>query len=219
LESPKKEPVPENNNIFAPNSPKKRPMKNIFRSILAAGLILAASPVIQAQKIAHIHLDSLLVLMPETKKADADAQDYYKQLEQRLQQMQGEYQKKLDEYEKNKATWGELIRTAFENDLQRMQQGMQEFQQNAQTDFQNKKNELLKPIYEKANKAIADVAKADGYKYVLDTSQGVVIFYESSDNILTQVKTKLGIAANAVPFVNGGAVGGKTPPPSNSPKK
>ncbi len=199
-------------------------MKNLFRSILAAGLIISTTVPVLAQKIAHIHLDSLLVLMPETKKADQDAQDYYKQLEQRLQQMQGEYQNKLDYYEKNKPTMSELIRTATENDLQRMQQSMQEFQQNAQTDFQNKKNELLKPIYDKASKAIADVAKADGYKYVLDTSQGVVIFYETSDNILGQVKTKLGIAANAVPFVNGGAgtadpnKGKQAPPPSN-PKK
>jgi outer membrane protein len=198
-------------------------MKKIFRSLLATGLILATSLSVSAQKIAHIHLDSLLVLMPETKKADQDAQDYYKQLEQRLQQMQGEYQNKLDYYEKNKATMSELIRTATENDLQRMQQSMQEFQQNAQTDFQNKKNELLKPIYDKANKAIADVAKADGYKYVFDTSGGVVIYYEPSDNLLSKVKTKLGIAANAVPFVNGGAADGKqtkSPPPSQSaPKK
>ncbi len=196
-------------------------MKKIFRSFLATGLILASTLSVNAQKLAHIHLDSLLVLMPETKKADADAQDYYKQLEQRLQQMQSEYQNKLDYYEKNKATMSELIRTATENDLQRMQQSMQEFQQNAQTDFQNKKNELLKPIYDRANKAIADVAKADGYKYVFDTSGGVVIYYEASDNILSQVKTKLGIAANAVPF-SSGSTGDKkapqAPPGSGTPK-
>jgi outer membrane protein len=193
-------------------------MKHLFRSILAAGLILTSSLTLSAQKIAHIHLDSLLVLMPETKKADQDAQDYYKQLELRLQQMQGEYQNKLDYYEKNKATMSELIKTATENDLQRMQQSMQEFQQNAQTDFQNKKNELLKPIYEKANKAIADIAKAGAYKYVLDTSAGIVIYYDSSDNILPLVKAKLGIAANAVPFTAGDKNGGGKTPPA-SPKK
>jgi outer membrane protein len=189
-------------------------MKNFFRSILAAGLITLTSLNVSAQKIAHIHLDSLLVLMPETKKADQDAQDYYKQLELRLQQMQGEYQNKLDYYEKNKTTMSELIKTATENDIQRMQQSMQEFQQNAQTDFQNKKNELLKPIYERANKAIADVAKTGGYKYVLDTSAGVVIYYEPSDNILSLVKAKLNIAANAIPFTAGapGAGGGKPQP-------
>ncbi|HEV7231318.1 MAG TPA: OmpH family outer membrane protein [Bacteroidia bacterium] len=189
-------------------------MKNFFRSILAAGLIIFTSLNASAQKIAHIHLDSLLVLMPETKKADQDAQDYYKQLEQRLQQMQGEYQNKLDYYEKNKTTMSELIKTATENDIQRMQQSMQEFQQNAQTDFQNKKNELLKPIYDRANKAIADVAKTGGYKYVLDTSAGVVIYYEPSDNILPLVKTKLNIPANAVPFTAGapGGGGGKPQP-------
>ncbi|HXC03963.1 MAG TPA: OmpH family outer membrane protein [Bacteroidia bacterium] len=203
-------------------------MKNIFRSILATGLILAFTAQTNAQKIGHIHLDSLLVLMPETKKADADAQDHYKQLEQRLQNMQGEYQKKLEEYQKEQTnpTSSQLIKTAMENDLQRMQQGLQEFQQNAQADFQNKKNELLKPIYDKANKAIADVAKAGGYKYVFDTSSGLVVYYEASDNLMPAVRTKLNIPANAVPFNanapqngDGSRPGntGKTPPPS--PKK
>jgi outer membrane protein len=182
-------------------------MKNLFRSILATCLIFTSLH-LNAQKIAHIHLDSLLVLMPETKKAELDAQEYGKQLEQRLQQMQGEYQNKLDYYEKNKTTMSELIKTATENDIQRMQQSMQEFQQNAQTDFGNKRNELLKPIYDKAHKAVAEVAKTGGYKYVLDTSAGIVIYYESSDNILTQVKAKLNIPANAVPYTPGAAAGG-----------
>ena len=192
-------------------------MKNFFRSFLVTGLIFSGTLTVSAQKIAHIHLDSLLVLMPETKKADQDAQDYYKQLETRLQQMQGEYQNKLDYYEKNKTTMSELIKTATENDIQRMSQSMQEFQQNAQTDFQNKKNELLKPIYEKANKAIAEVAKAGSYKYVLDTSAGVVIYYDSSDNIFPLVKAKLGIAANAIPFTNDKP--NKAPGSTPSPKK
>jgi outer membrane protein len=203
-------------------------MKNFFRSVLAAGLIMTGIGSANAQKIGHIHLDSLLVLMPETKKADADAQDYYKQLEQRLQQMQGEYQKKLEEYqtEQKNPNSSQLIKTAMENDLQRMQQSLQEFQQNAQADFQNRKNELLKPIYDKANKAIAEVSKAGGYKYVFDTSSGLVIYYEPSDNLMMAVRAKLNIPANAVPFNSGagaGADGGKpnggakTPPPS--PKK
>ena len=192
-------------------------MKNFLRSILAAGLIIT-SVNLNAQKIGHIHMDSLLVLMPETKKADQDAQEYYKQLEQRLQQMQGEYQNKLDYYEKNKTTMSELIKTATENDIQRMQQSMQEFQQNAQTDFTNKKNELLKPIYEKANKAIAEVAKAGSYKYILDTSAGIVIYHESSDNILAQVKAKLHIPANAVPFTGTGP-GSAGSKPQTQPKK
>ncbi|MFI5150367.1 MAG: OmpH family outer membrane protein [Bacteroidia bacterium] len=197
-------------------------MKNFFRSILAAGLMLTLAVSANAQKIGHIHLDSLLVLMPETKKADADAQEYYKQLEQRLQTMQGEYQKKLEEYQKEQGNpnFSQLIKKAMEDDLQRMQQGLQEFQQNAQADFQNKKNELLKPIYEKANKAIAEVSKAGGYKYVFDTSSGQVIYYEPSDNLMPAVRTKLNIPANAIPFnsaTDGArANGGKNPPP---PKK
>jgi outer membrane protein len=192
-------------------------MNKFFKLLFTAAIVLTAAVSLNAQKIAHIHLDSLLVLMPETKKADADAQDYNKQLEQHMQQMQSEYQNKVDYYEKNKATMSDLIRQATENDIQRMQQSIQEFQQNAQTDFQNKKNDLLKPIYTKANQAISEVAKSSGYKYVFDTSSGAVIYYDTSDNILAAVKAKLGIPANAIPFNNAKTNDQAQPPAKKAP--
>jgi outer membrane protein len=56
-----------------------------------------------------------------------------------------------------------------------------------------KGQELLKPITEKADKAIQDVAKEKNYSYILDVSAGSIIYALPSDNIIGEVKTKLGI--------------------------
>ncbi|HVA98516.1 MAG TPA: OmpH family outer membrane protein, partial [Bacteroidia bacterium] len=83
-----------------------------------------------------------------------------------------------------------------------LNQRIQDFQTQAQQDIQKKNDELTKPVYDKAKKAIDEVAKEKGYKYVLDTSTGVVLYSEPSDDILDLVKKKLGIDPNAKPPVS-----------------
>jgi outer membrane protein len=75
-----------------------------------------------------------------------------------------------------------------------MQQRIQNYQQTAQQQLQTKQTELLKPVFDKAEKAVADVAKEKGLIYVFDIGTKVVL-YKSNDSmdILPFVKTKLGI--------------------------
>jgi outer membrane protein len=91
----------------------------------------------------------------------------------------------------NQATYSDLIRKNKEEELQMLQQRIEAFKEQAQQEYQNKNAELSKPIYDKAKKAIDAVAKENGYKYVLDTSSGVVLYSEPTEDILQLVKKKL----------------------------
>lgn len=173
-------------------------MKNLFKLVVVIVAVVTSSFTANAQKIAHIDLDSLIALMPESKTAQAAVQDYAKQLEQQVIAMQTELQTKYDEYEAKKKDWAEIVRASKEKELNDLNQRIQEFQQQAQADYQKKSAELSKPVYDKAKVAIDDVAKTNGYKYVLDTSMGMVIYHEPSDDILTLVVKKLGITVPAV---------------------
>lgn len=168
-------------------------MKKIATSL--AVILFTFSPFVQAQKIAHISLDSLLNTMPETKKAKEASQEYYKQLEGQIGSMQGELQKKYQEYQENQTKYTELVKQTKEKELQDLNQRIQDFQQSAQMDIQKKNDELTKPVYDKAKKAIDQVAKENGYKYVLDTSAGLVLYSEPGDDIIALVMKKLGISA------------------------
>jgi outer membrane protein len=62
--------------------------------------------------------------------------------------------------------------------------------------MQDKQVELFTPITEKADKAIKDVGKENGFIYIFDVSppSQVTYFDESkSTNVMQLVKTKLGI--------------------------
>ena len=100
-----------------------------------------------------------------------------------------------------------------EDELNQLQRRIEDFKQQAQQDYQRKTAELTAPIMDKAKKGIEAVAKEGGYKYVLDTSAGSVLYSEPSDDVLMAVKKKLDSMPDAViPGANNATGGIKTPP-------
>lgn len=167
-------------------------MKSIFKLFIIAG-ILTLTSASYAQKTAHIELDSLLSIMPEMTEAKKVSADFYKQLEGTLTTMQKELNDKLGEYQANEAKYTDLIKQTKQKELQDLQQRIQDFQVQAQTEFTKKNDELTRPINEKAKKAIEKVAKAKGYKMVIDSSVGVLLYTDPADDIFVAVKAELGI--------------------------
>lgn len=177
-------------------------MKKISFAI-AASLCLAFA---QAQKIAHISLDSLVMVMPETKIAKDVASNYLKSLDQEMLTMQTEFEAKYKDFLEKEATMSEPVKQNKQADLQQLNKRIEDFRNQASQDYQKKYGELTAPIMEKAKKGIEAVAKDGGYKYVFDTSVGNVLYCEPSDDIFNAVKKKLdsmpaanipGAAANA----------------------
>lgn len=168
-------------------------MKNTLK-LAVAGIMLMMGAYANAQKIAHINLDSLISLMPESKAAQQSVQNYGKQLEQQVTVMQTELQTKYTEYQEKSKDMAEVVRASKEKELNDLNTRIQEFQQQAQVDYQKKTAELSKPVYDKAKVAIDQVAKENGYKYALDTSTGLILYNEPADDILGLVAKKLGIS-------------------------
>ena len=178
-------------------------MKKLFKSV-AIFVVAVSMQQAVAQKIAHVQLDSLISVMPETKQAQDVAQGYLKDLEKQVASMKTEFDTKYQDYMTNQASYSDLIRKNKEEELQMLNQRIEDFRTQAQQDYQKKSSELSKPIYDKAKKAVDAVAKENGYKYVLDTSSGIVLFSEASDDIFTIVKKKLDTMPAAV-LPTGGA--------------
>jgi outer membrane protein len=166
-------------------------MKNLVKSIAIVALTVGTLTLAKAQKIAHISLDSLITTMSESKTAQDVAQKYLKDLENQVATMDTELQTKYADYMKNKDSYSALVASTKETELQDLNKRIEDFKASAQQDYQRKYGELSKPIYDKAKKAIDLVAKENGYKYVLDTSTGSVLYTEAADDILILVKKKL----------------------------
>ena len=172
-------------------------MKRVLAIVALSAALLATTNHASAQKLAHINVDDLLGLMPETQAAQKEMQTYADQLQKDLEEMQGEAQAKYQNLIANQNTWTQLRLTKEQEELEGMAQKIQQYQQQAQDDLQDKQMALMKPIIEKAQNAINEIAREKGYTYVFDSSRskGVVIFVEKGEDIMPLVKAKLGITA------------------------
>jgi outer membrane protein len=122
-------------------------------------------------KLAILILTQVIDAMPETKTVSAQIQAYQKTFIDVLTNMNNEYTTKGTDFQKNQATMTDAIRSQKGAELQDMQKRMSDYQTDAQQKVEAKKNELGKPLFDKATAAVQAVAKEKGYAYVLDSSQ------------------------------------------------
>ena len=113
-------------------------MKNNLKVAIVGISLIVSSFTASAQKMAHINLDSLISIMPESKTAQQAVQDYAKQLEEQVTTMQGELKTKYDDYQAHMKDYPEVVRASKEKELNDLNQRIQDFQQQAQTDYQKK---------------------------------------------------------------------------------
>ncbi len=169
-------------------------MKNLFKVALVAVCILFAGNVARAQtKLGYIDMNQLIDQMPETKVAMTSITAYNKQFIDQLTTMNNELQSKGQAYQAQRATMTDAVRTAKESELADLQKRFQDYQTTAQQQVDAKKNELGKPIIDKARAAAAQVAKEKGYTFVFDSSSVQLIVSPPGDDLMEAVKAKLGV--------------------------
>ena len=107
--------------------------------------------------------------------------------------MYGEYQTKAGEFQTNESLMTDVVKEAKIKEIQDLEVRIQQFQQSSQESIQQKRNEVLSPLLEKAQNAINEVATENGYTYIFDISLGTIVYGQESKDIMPLVKAKLGI--------------------------
>ena len=145
----------------------------IFRKLTAAFLLLFVTMTATAQsKIAHIDSQTLISEMPEVKEAQAQLEKLQKTYATEIDASMKEYQTKLQTYSADAQNQTQVTNDARQKELAGMEQNIQQYQQTASQDIQKKQADLLRPLIEKARAAIQKVARAQGFEYVIDGTQG-----------------------------------------------
>ena len=145
-----------------------------------------------AQKFGHLDAQEILLTLPERADAQAQIEATAAEYEGELARMQSELETKFGEYQTKAATWPDAIRQQKEVELQRLDQGLQEFGMTVQNDLAQMEQRLLAPMSERVRVAIEAVGKEQGYTYIFDASTGVTL-YNGGDDVTELVKTKLGM--------------------------
>ena len=169
-------------------------MKNVLKLTLALVLLFSTSS-LYAQKFGRINTNEVVAAMPEAKEAQANLEAFVKDLGATYETMQVEINNKVAELQKNEATMNESTKQLKYKEIQDLSARMEEYQQSAQNEIQQKRAELFRPVTDKAMAAISKVAVAGGYLAVFDTSIPSMAYFNEAQltDILPEVKRELGI--------------------------
>jgi outer membrane protein len=170
-------------------------MRSLLRVVIVLAIIsFAGSASAQkVQKIGHVDFAKLFQAIPGQDTIKAKYEKFQKELSDEFNKMQAEYTTKVDEFQKTEATLSNIVKQTKQKEIIDIQQRLDAFQQSAQQSLQQKEAELMAPTIARAKKAIADVAKENGFNYILNTTDGVLLYSDGGEDIMPLVKKKLNL--------------------------
>ncbi|MFT4980194.1 MAG: outer membrane protein [Bacteroidia bacterium] len=165
-------------------------MKKVLILLMA---VIMAAPAFAQQKFGHIDSAALLEIMPEKAKAEKELEAFAAEFQSALEAMAKEYETKVAAFQQAEQGMIKTVRDTKVREISDLERRIQEFQQQAQEEIGKKEQEVLTPIIDKARKAIDEVAVEKGYTYVFDASLGVLLYAKDSEDVMADVKAKLGL--------------------------
>ncbi len=161
--------------------------------IIFLSTILFTSIAIAQTKLGTIDSQYIINLMPESKTVVKMAQEYGQKLDSSFSIKMKEYQAKVDDFKKNEAEYGELMKKTLISEIQAMEQDIQKYQDNGTKLMQLKQNELMRPLYKKLNDVIDLVAKENKYTQILTIQGNEFAYMDEKYDITKLVMAKLGL--------------------------
>ena len=168
-------------------------MKKIL--LIAASALVAVSAFAQP-KFAHVNTTELIQLCPEMDKARETLNAAQQEAQETFNDMQTEFNTKLQTYQSKGSTWTDATRQSKEKELTEIQQRLQEFSQTVQMELQQQQEQLMQPIYQKVNETVQDLAKKGGYIYVFDVQSLVYFDASQSFDLTPEARKALNIPAD-----------------------
>jgi outer membrane protein len=172
-----------------------RTLFSIIFSVVAFAAFAQTQPV--TQKIGYADWDYIFSQMPEAKQVDSELKAHRAQLESQMDAKNKDFQTKYEAYTKLPASTPDAIRADKTRELEGLQESIQKFQQDAQTSLQAKTSALMDPIFSKVGKAIEEVAKENGFSFVISAQsmQGgdILLYSDEKYSVSDLVLKKLGV--------------------------
>ena len=163
-------------------------------SLFAAAFLLMGTSV-DAQKFGYINSQELIGSRPEVKEANAEIETLKTQLQKKGESMLSAYEAKAKDLQQKQAN-GEISPVMLETEAAKLREEetkILEYERTSQDKIAKKGEDLFKPIQDRVNQAIKDIAAEQGYTYIFDTSLGIILYADESTDVTPLVKSKLGI--------------------------
>ncbi len=168
---------------------------SLFLVLMAVGFFAAKAQT----KIGYTNVELILVYMPETQEMEKQLKTMEEKLLEQLEIKQKYYQSKLMEFmearESGKFTDEQLQIPAQE--LEKLQAEVQQGLKQAEDALFKRRMQLLDPIQKKMQEKIDEVAKENGYTYILNNAMGsgipTILYGSEASDCTEKIAKKLGI--------------------------
>ncbi|MDR8389787.1 OmpH family outer membrane protein [Aliifodinibius sp. S!AR15-10] len=179
----------------------------MLRKLLTTAFVLlfAASVTALGQnqdlKVGYMNPQEVLSQLPERAEIEQKLSSYIEERRSELSQKSTDFQQAVSTFQQNAASMSEQQQQQRQQELATQEQELRELQQSVQQQIQQRRSELMAPIYNRMDQAIATVAEANGLDFVLNETTGMgetIIFYSADQklNITQQVLNRMNSDSN-----------------------
>lgn len=156
--------------------------------VLAVALLAAFSAGAVAQsKIGYVDMQKAIQSTTTGKSAKEKLEGDFNKKKKELEKLEADLKKMQEDFEKKAMVLSEDVRQKKQAELQQEILKYQKTVNQSQLEIQKKERELTKPIIEKLQAAIQEVAKADGYTMVLEKSEQSVLWAQKDADLTDKV--------------------------------
>jgi len=160
-------------------------------------------------KVGYIDASKLLKHMSEAVDAESRLGQLVSSWTHEADDMQNELTRKTTEFDRRKLIMTDAERSAFELDIQNLKKKLDDYRQakyGQNGELYTQQAQLMKPAYEKLQKAIEELARDGSYDYVLDRSSRdvLMLFANAKYDLTLAAARKLNIETDGLtqPLIN-----------------
>lgn len=160
-------------------------------------VLFSLAAIAVGQRYGHLNLGQLVAVMPQTKAAEGQLKNYRDSLTAEGEKMAIKFREDYTAFvtEARGGNLTPLQQQERQEALQQQQEGIAAYEQQMQQMLAVRRDQLLAPVIDRADQAIREVAKAEGFVMIFDTSIfNAVLFAADSEDVMPLVKAKLGIS-------------------------
>ncbi|HET8864635.1 MAG TPA: OmpH family outer membrane protein [Gracilimonas sp.] len=170
--------------------------KKITIAIILFGTLFTIQDAFAQVKIGYTNPARILSTLPEVEEVDNQIEALINESDAELAQKATELQKTFTDYESVMNTLSEQERSAREEELMALNQQFEQDRESMMNQIRQRRGELMRPIIEKMNVAMQEVAEELGLDLILNegTSSGdAIVFFANSEqmNITNRIIEKI----------------------------
>lgn len=151
-----------------------------FVLLLLVAVTVSVTVSAQTIKYGRVNTQEIISLMPETDSAQVKIQAHATTLQERVDFMRTELEKKYAAFQKEATTLQGIIAEQRQKEIVDLQSKLEQFSQDAQRELEQVRMQLTQPIFTKVQSSIDKVSKINLITLVIDESQPLFLYMDKT---------------------------------------